>query len=44
MKIVYSIIIVLGMIFALSLVGPEICNPKGSIAAQINWAGNKECR
>lgn len=20
-----------------------ICNPKGSLAAQINWAGNPEC-
>ena len=44
MKLVYSIIIVLGIVFALSLVGPELCNPKGSLAAQINWAGHKVCK
>ena len=44
MKVVYSIIIVLCLIFAMSLLGPELCNPKGSIAAQINWAGHKVCK
>lgn len=44
MKVISSVFIVLAVIFALSLVEQKACNPKGSLAAKINWAGHKECK
>lgn len=42
-RIIIAICVTLLMIFALSLVDQHACNPKGSLAEKINWAGHGSC-
>ena len=42
-RVIIAICVTLTMIFALSLVEQNACNPKGSLADKINWAGHRTC-
>lgn len=41
-KVIVILLILLG--FTLYYIDKTACNPKGSVAAKINWAGHKECK
>ena len=44
MKAVYAVLITLFIVASLIYLDEIVaCNPKGSIADQLNWAGHKTC-
>ena len=43
MKIILNLLIILLIVAAVAYGDSKVCNPKGSLAAQINWAGHEVC-
>lgn len=41
---IVDVILIGILIFSLSYLLPDSCNPEGSLAAQINWAGKGICK
>lgn len=42
-KVILAVCGTIAILFAFGYIEKTACNPKGSIAAKINWAGNGVC-